>query len=290
MTSIPLRFSVSEAGAPTRIPRILELGVPLPRGLLHDVSGCRVVGRHGQLRSQPVVRASWADGSVSWLGLSVEAPAGERLDWVLQTVPQEPSGPISPSERRAGDTVEMSSAAGTIGGDRAGITIRGPETAADVTVVLRSATGEHLPVAFDRVDLEDNGPLRATSVCIGRTSSSEVALNVIVRVTAHDSSPLIRCDVTVQNPQAAGHPGNCWELGDPGSIFVREVALQLRMRGERTVDVVELWQQGVWKPAPVPLLVVQESSGGAAWDSLCMWIGAANCHSAVAATRWLQPD
>ena len=42
----------------------------------------------------------------------------------------------------------------------------------------------------------------------------------------------VRLLVTLRNPRAAVHPGGFWDLGDPGSIFVRDVSLTLALASD----------------------------------------------------------
>ena len=57
-------------------------------------------------------------------------------------------------------------------------------------------------------------------------------------------SATVRFDVTLRNPRRAEHPGGLWDLGDPGSVYVRDAALTLATHlgehGELVVDADNL--------------------------------------------------
>jgi hypothetical protein len=76
----------------------------------------------------------------------------------------------------------------------------------------------------------------------------------------------VRVEVTLHNPRRAQHPGGYWELGDPGSVFLRDVSLVLDgSKSDRIVcsehpDAPSL-------DLAVPATIFQGSSGGEQWQS-----------------------
>lgn len=79
----------------------------------------------------------------------------------------------------------------------------------------------------------------------------------------------MRWELTVHNPRRARHAGGLWDLGDAGSLLLREWAIEIPVPGERDASNIE------WIEAPGAevqqttgrLSIYQESSGGENWNS-----------------------
>ena len=52
-------------------------------------------------------------------------------------------------------------------------------------------------------------------------------LSFEARIHVFRDLPTIKLELTVGNPRRAQHPGGRWALGDPGSVLLREVSLDL---------------------------------------------------------------
>ena len=44
-------------------------------------------------------------------------------------------------------------------------------------------------------------------------------------------------ELDVTNPRAAKHPGGAWDLGDPGSVFIRDLSIELATDVNNLADV-----------------------------------------------------
>jgi hypothetical protein len=82
-------------------------------------------------------------------------------------------------------------------------------------------------------------------------------------------SPVVRIAVTVRNPRAAKHPGGIWELGDPGSVFLRELSLEIHGNGSNAQPAIACSPtlDAPLASAAGPLELYQDSSGGVHWNS-----------------------
>jgi hypothetical protein len=61
--------------------------------------------------------------------------------------------------------------------------------------------------------------------------------------------PLVKIDFAIQNPRAAKHPGGLWDLGDPASLFFKELFVQITLRDDGSPAKREL----VFYDDPVPM-------------------------------------
>jgi hypothetical protein len=91
-------------------------------------------------------------------------------------------------------------------------------------------------------------------------------------------SAAVRIELTIRNPRRAAHPGGLWDLGDAGSIYLKDVAIRFALptRGEvRPVEPPAPAGRVVCSPevgAPAeefaaPFELYQDSSGGENWRS-----------------------
>lgn len=134
-------------------------------------------------------------------------------------------------------------------------------------LVVRGAGGVVVPFTVDAIDIEESGPLRAAVRVSGRLAA--LGLDLTCRMEVFAGHPVVRLRLRVHNPQAAQHPGGFWELGDPGSVLIEQVALVIAPPKGTRVDAVRC---GIDRDSPVtpmarPLRVHQESSGRDHWQS-----------------------
>jgi hypothetical protein len=219
--------------------------------------------------AQLTVLAHWPDRSIKWLFVEFSAAASED-SWFLVFEDRSAAGSpaVEPLGSTDGDTVILKSGELFV---RAGRTIEigdGNIPCAHITARVDLEGVTSAPIEWSGSRLEWNGPQRATVLLSGASASASDRLAVELRLTTFAATSAIRCDLTVRNPRRASHPGNFWELGDPGSLLIREVAVVLRLNDGRSRD--SLWTSDAdrdWRRSGEEVLIYQESSGGAGWKS-----------------------
>ena len=87
--------------------------------------------------------------------------------------------------------------------------------------------GRRAAPRIEAVALEDRGPVRATVRIEGRFAGPRPGCRFVARLCFFAGTGLVRLRLTLHNPQRARHPGGIWDLGDPGSIFFRDLSLEL---------------------------------------------------------------
>jgi hypothetical protein len=253
-------------------------GVPWPRGALADVR--RLVLRDASGRAVPLQARAldrWPDGSVRWA----------LLDWIAEAN-------AGPYHAEVGDPV-------TVEGPRVTVEERGGLVTVDTgplrlglrtegVFAFRSAA-ETLPIGTDRVPfvlkdgegrtcvpfisafaVEEAGPVRL-AVCVrGRfvpTGKASPIAEFDVRLHFFAGSSVVRIEFTIRNPRRAHHPGGLWDLGDPGSIYLKDLALTLPLPpGEGNAVVRGSPELGAPEEAfATPFELYQDSSGGENWKS-----------------------
>lgn len=120
-------------------------------------------------------------------------------------------------------------------------------------------------VNWQTLAIEERGPLRTTLRLEGKAN----ALRVSCKLSCYACASFVRCELTLHNPRRARHPEGYWDLGDPGSLLFREVALEASLAFAEPVEIH--WQERPDRPLEQTaggLEIYQESSGGEHWQSL----------------------
>jgi hypothetical protein len=269
---------VRESAGVARVAEAIRMGVPLARGALTDPSACLLAAADGSaVPAQFKVLAAWPDGSVRWLLVDaiVAMAAGDDASFTLRAASSNPvtdtlgaqtlAASIRIDTRRAlfdiprnGDgTIATVSIDGKAVLDAQGICLR-----------ARAGTGAALDVRITDTRLEECGPVRASVLCSGTLAVRGVEVaRVALRLVFQRASAAVRIECEVWNPRAARHVGGLWDLGDAGSIRLRDLSIELSpAQAPASVE----WQAapGAWSPAaPSGWSLYQDSSGGERWNS-----------------------
>jgi hypothetical protein len=117
--------------------------------------------------------------------------------------------------------------------------------------------------------VEENGPLRSVARADGKVIGRGFSLDLGARFHFFAGSAAVRLELAIRNPRRARHPGGIWELGDPGSVLLREVALDLVRPESSPADRIEWSVEAAspWNVSRERVEVYQESSGGENWCS-----------------------
>ena len=263
----------------------LTFGVPLPRGLARDTDGWTFVSP-GQPARPVQARATdrWADGSVRWALLDVRA----------DIAPGAPSsaifiGPDAPKAEAAPTQLTISEAGGVVTVDtgvaRFQLRHGGPfpfesvsrngSAAVDPAVggleITESGGTVHRPTV-GTVEVEERGPVRSAVRLTGvlALGGGRQSVEITARIHFFAGLPTIRLVLTLRNPDRAVHEGGFWDLGDPGSVLLKDVSLSFALppgAGEAAVYASPERSDGQWGEVCLPFEIYQDSSGGENWQS-----------------------
>lgn len=267
--SVPIRFHTNESFLRRREPA--TCGLPWPRGAVRSARQLRLVGPGGRSETvQTRVLERWPDGSVRWCLVDFLASPGEGGGYRIEVV-----GPAPGS----GDEADQPGETPLTGEIDCGALRVGPGGRA---VVFRVRTGEYAPpsdvaltITFDgrpatllpefRATILERGPVRTR---IGFRSAAPLdGLVVFGHADFFAESPVARVQLTLRNTRPAAHPGGNWDLGNPGSLYLRDVTVAVGLPPAAGPAVVrcspERGQPFTEHAGPVG--VYQESSGGENW-------------------------
>jgi hypothetical protein len=285
MMRVPLTIVPQDASACSpRTGEPVTCGVPFPKGHVREAGRLVLELEDGQrVPAQGDVLERWSDGTVRWMLLS------SRLTWngMRATVTltdadgrdgADGSDPIATCDAEGTVTVRAGAIEAVCESglvfpfsrllDAEGRDLIDPAQGG-LTVV--DDAGRTCRVVIDRVGIAGPaGPQRAVVRWQGHVERDREGHWLELDATGEFRAgvPHVKLAITLRNPNGAAHPGNYWELGDAGSVFVREASL-VCAPATGAVHAAEgaLDPSATAEPWPVPFVLYQEASGGANWDS-----------------------
>ena len=255
-------------------------GVPWPRGALRDVGSLRL--RDAQGRPVPLQARTlnfWPDGAVRWVLLDWQATAASapyRLS-VGAGQPTHGAAAVRTTVQGGSVTVDTGIARFELGtGDvfpfRAALV--GGVPAIDPTrtaFVVEDEAGRVYRPRIDKIEVEEGGPVRVQVRMRGELAETgaEPLAQFDARLNFFAGSALVHFDLTIRNPRRAEHPGGLWDLGDPGSVFLRDAALNVTLSSDPGPTECRCSPElaAPFESLPTPLELYQDSSGGVNWKS-----------------------
>jgi hypothetical protein len=279
-----VELTVAAAG-PERRGEPVTCGVPWPRGLLRDPARLALSGPDGRpapLQARALDR--WPDGSLRWALLDwqakVRGPATFRL--TIAEASREPERPEDAPrlgvEALPGEAVISTGAAqfhlravGPFPFDS--VRTGGAEAvdAARTRFLVEDEGGRVYEPLLRRLGVEESGPLRAVVLAEGEMArpGGEPLLQFTARLHFFAGSAAVRFVLTLSNPRKAEHPGGLWDLGNGGSVYLRDASLTLALPpGNKPAFVRCSPEAGApFEVFDPPLELYQDSSGGENWRS-----------------------
>ena len=288
-------------------------GIPFPKGVLNDASFLHLSDSEiGNIPLQTCPLAFWPDRSLKWVLLdfqvSIHARSEKQLEltWDKAGPPKKPKESISIEESENDYRIDTKTAIFFVNKSifkpfgrvlTNGIDII---NGAASKALLATESGEEFQPFIENIFVETKGALRST-VKVEGSFANPAKLKLarfFSRINFFANSSMVKMEFTILNPKAAKHPGGLWDLGDPGSIYFKDLSLHLALNaGDRPVTAnlkivedpvppVVGSNQGAVNSKPtaatneqsagngqqaktysLPLTIYQDSSGGHNWKS-----------------------
>lgn len=280
MSELLTTITVSEPSGLSRNREPVSFGVPLPCGTLFDAAGLALQSSNGSLPLAATPSTLWPDGSVKWLLIDCQLSLDPEQELELALCKsQEPQPAMERLElhelpnalqiRNGGTLITMAT------DFLFPLGIRDEEGRAflredGTRVVLTDDSGDDWMPKVDNWKIETHNALRISVMFSGSfvREAKTSPFRFISRMHVYAGVAAIRIDFTICNPGAARHASGVWDLGDPGSLFFRDLRLEFasaaagRQRCRYTLDAC-----GSPASSEKELLIYQDSSGGDAWRS-----------------------
>lgn len=279
-----MELLLTETTGSHRTNEYVRISVPFSRGALKSEQHLELCTRDsGPLPLQTSALKRWPDGSVKWLLLDFPAtvPADATACYYLHPATEPASEPAYGIRVAQGDDTwlvdtgaaqfyldarELRPFSRVIAGGRDMLA----EDRSSCTLDM-SGTGKIRPIVAS-ISVDTKGPLRTTLVIQGMFSRNDhLGPRYTCRLDFFAGSSRVTLACTLHNPRPALHPGGLWDLGDQGSLFIREFAVRLCFAEELVHEVRCSTMPGTpsytCAEAADRLSLYQESSGGKNWQS-----------------------
>jgi len=252
----------------------ITVGVPFPRSWCRDVDELSLVSAEDvAVPLQARVLDRWSDGSLRWAlcDFAASAPAGRstyRLERRKSDVLRPDALDVAIAELRA--SISTGAARFVLRSDGV-LECRRPGSDASTVSEFQivDAAGGSMPIRVEAITQDEPGFLRTSVLVTAAAGSLDRPLRLFARYHFYEGSSVARIQVTLRNPARAEHAGGFWDLGDPGSRYIKDFAFAVSLPST----------DGPWqakcspepsqplRPCALPLELYQDSSGGENWQS-----------------------
>ncbi len=249
----------------------LCFGIPLPQGRVYRVENLALTTPEGLLPTQWTPLLYWPDQSLKWvLCDTIYLGRGELNLYVLK----EPLCPSPLSVHLSNSKGHISLETGpnlrlSIEKDCASVQIFGANQAlfpSPALWIITGTKGKRVPLEVTKATLETKGPVRTTLKieALAKDRKQDLCLRVYLRISLYPSLKLVKIENTIHNPRRARHKGGYWDLGDPGSMYLKKVAFSIPFEAQKGYLKIE--RDRPWVSTPF-FRLYQESSGQKNWAS-----------------------
>ncbi|HYH67808.1 MAG TPA: hypothetical protein VD866_24135 [Urbifossiella sp.] len=250
-------------------------GVPWPRGVVTDVGNLALTDCAGRpVPMQAKVTDRWADGSARWVLLDwiAEAGAGPYSAGVGTRIESEVLGEAAVRTLKKHCAVEVSTPGGRFWlGCGFAYTPHDPAVFAGLDALFRLTGGwfqGSLLGSYRPPDIEHHGAVRTTAAARGFVGMGEdyTPYRFECRCHVYAGRSVVLVEFTLRNERRARHRGGLWDLGDAGSVLLKDAAFMFRLPAPVATHASCSVERG--SPAadyPLPFELYQESSGGENW-------------------------
>lgn len=257
----------------------VTFGVPFPRGVAEQSWAWQLVDTAGHaVPAQTRTLDIWPDGSARWLLVDARIDVSESGANHFRLIPasQGAASRFHIDEHSETAIVETGAAQFEF---RAGTGF--PIACASINGVPRfdsAKTGFEVTDVFGRVhrartqhvSVVEKGPVRASVRVEGileGPASPPVELTAWIDLYA--DLPIARVTVRLRNPRAARHFDGFWDLGDPASVLLKDVAWRVELPATAAEPSVRCSPEPRSKVMIFdrPFEIYQDSSGGENWHS-----------------------
>jgi len=283
----PVQILFEETLGLERINEPVTIGVPFPRGVLFRETALVLQDSHSEcLPLQAEVTDRWSDDSCRWVLLDFQACVAANGTTRYTLASRDSGTPITLPESvgvvidEVEDAVCVNTGTATFWLNRIkfqplmGACVNGSEIldAALSRTVLTDQNGRLWIPKIRSLRRETSGPLRTTLRFEGAfldDKNTQTLGEFSSRLHFFARHSVVKMEFTLRNPRAAKHLRGLWDLGDPGSIYFKDLSLHLKLAGRDSVTIK--WSEDPKAPLKETrgsvLEIYQASSGGQNWRS-----------------------
>lgn len=256
----------------------VSIGIACPRGAVSRGERWGLTDQRGRaVAVQTTALDRWSDGSVRWLLAEFQADVLPGTPSYYALAPDESAEPAGDavSVELAGEILRVTTGVAVVDVPRSGAgfiaaaTVDGGRLLRSTSIAAQDDRGGRYVFTVRRASVERAGRLRAVVRLDGSFAGphGQHWIDAVVRLSFFAGLGTVTVDVEITNPRAARHPGGNWDLGDPGSVLIRDLSVDLVTGGD---GAHEVWgsidHSDQMEPAGERFSVYQDSSGGSNWQ------------------------
>ncbi|EAZ98660.1 hypothetical protein [Marinobacter sp. ELB17] len=271
-----IAIQLEEVNGVARINEPVGLGIPLPKGTIQTVHNLTLLDDHKPLSLQLQPLAHWPDGSIRWVHASflINLDSNSKKSLVLaQHQTPSPRNPESVIDQTT-ESLMISTATGRVTLQPSSLAwhVDNDEGAAIPSVVsLSDENGAPCTVKTEaswKITHEGSVFVAATLKGEWLKQNSEPLARFECELRIFLETGLVQVELVTHNPKRARHPGGLWDLGDPGSVYFRELAVETTLPAK---SIAQVTPQAIDDAPGIYQLpdfnLYQDSSGGENWKS-----------------------
>lgn len=258
-----------------RIDEPVGLGIPLVKGTVQAVHNLTLMDDQTPLSLQLEPLAHWPDGSIRWVHASFLINLAPNSKKGLVLAQQVPSTDTSePVIRHSPESLVIHTSTGSVvlqSRNLAWQAFNHDDAGTPSTVAMSDETNEPCSaIAETDWEITQKGPVFVAVVLKGEwlKLNNEPLARFQCELRIFVETGLIQVELVTHNPKRARHPGGLWDLGDPGSVFFRELAIETTLPANSNTKITP---QAIDENTCVFHLsdfnLYQDSSGGENWQS-----------------------
>jgi hypothetical protein len=275
MEKITIRLEEKDGTA--RVKEPVGLGIPLPKGSVQAIYQLALMNGQEPINVQLEPLAHWQDGSLRWVYASFLASLGSGKVKDLELVKQQkPNATTShkPAIEQTSDGCVIRISTGTVvlaSNSLCWQVTQKNSLSTPSTVTLSDEAGLPCTVKADASwKITHKGPVFVAATLKGRwlEQNDEPLARFECGLKIFLETGFIQVELTTHNPKRARHPGGLWDLGDAGSVYFRELAIETTLPTKCLTQITP--QATDIEPKMVQLVdfnLYQDSSGGENWQS-----------------------
>lgn len=281
MTKIPI--SIIEDAGIERTDEPVTFGIPFPKGRLSDPAYLEFTSGKIRLPLQTEILAKWNDGSIQWLLIDsqISLAANETREFSLKikkNVSLDFTGPeIEIIETNDSFTIDTGCCQFVVGKQvfqpfrQVLVNNEDVLNSEKSRIILLDSDNQLFKPIIHDFGFETKDAWRSTLKIAGKFQDerNRVFANFLARIHFYAGKSLVKIDFTLHNPRAASHPRGLWDLGDPGSVFFKDLALNIALTATEklTVDWTVNSHGAAKYTDSSNFRLYQDSSGGKNWHS-----------------------
>ena len=273
MDKIAIR--IEEKNGFVRLNEPVGLGISLPKGAVQSTQHLVLMDGEKLLNVQLEPLAHWPDSSLRWVHASfltsLEPNSQKDLVLAYRQIPSPCRHDPVVSQTNNSLVIHTSTGSVAIQPNSLAWQAHNNEEGLPSRVALYDDTGVPCTAKADtRWKITRKGPVFVAATLSGEwlKQNNEPLARFNCELRIFLETGLIQVELVTHNSKRARHPGGLWDLGDPGSVYFRELAVVTTLSDISNVKVTP--QATDANPATIHVAdfnLYQDSSGGENWQS-----------------------